>query len=112
MGGFQPSKPRANDTKNTIAEPLYSSERPAHPLLQNKDAEGQRKFHRLGRAMSSITRKIRGGIRCLNENGWRYTLKHAFQKISAQIHYKIAWLRPVKSIERVGEQSAAVCHCV
>jgi len=97
MGGFQPPKPRANDTKNTIAEPLSSSERPAHPLLQNKDAAGQWKLRRLSRAMSSITRKIRGGIRCLNENGWRYTLKHAFQKVSAQIHYKVAWLRAVKS---------------
>lgn len=39
--------------------------------------------YRIGRVMTWIPRMIRGGVRCLRENGWSYTWRQVFKKIAA-----------------------------
>ena len=37
--------------------------------------------YRIGRAITYIPRKTRGGILCLKENGLKYTVKHTAEKL-------------------------------
>lgn len=37
--------------------------------------------HRVGRVITWLPRKIRGGIWCIQENGWAYTIRHMFGKL-------------------------------
>lgn len=40
---------------------------------------------RLGRALTWLLRKLRGGVRCLKENGMKYTVKLLLKKIGKQV---------------------------
>ena len=53
---------------------------------QKKEVEAMKKSlsYRLGRALTWLPRKIRGGIRCLKENGFRYTCRRLLQKLHLQ----------------------------
>lgn len=42
--------------------------------------------YKVGRIITFIPRKIRGGIRCLNQNGIRYTIKRIILKIKDKTH--------------------------
>lgn len=44
--------------------------------------------YRLGRAITWLPRKIRGGYRCVKENGWRYTVHHFGEKVYNFINKK------------------------
>ena len=39
------------------------------------------KAYRIGRAVTFVPRKIRGGVMCVTEHGWKYTIKHAGVKM-------------------------------
>lgn len=41
---------------------------------------------RIGRAITWLPRKIRGGYRCVKENGWKYTIRHLGEKINGKLH--------------------------
>lgn len=40
--------------------------------------------YRLGRTLTWLPRKLRGGVRCIRENGWAYTVKHGFNKLAGK----------------------------
>ncbi len=42
---------------------------------------------RIGRTITWIPRKIRGGYRCVKENGWKYTIRHFGEKVKGKIHH-------------------------
>lgn len=42
---------------------------------------------KVGRAITFFPRKIRGGIRCLKENGLHYTVRHFFEKVQNKMKY-------------------------
>lgn len=37
--------------------------------------------YRLGRTLTWLPRKLRGGVRCVRENGWAYTVRHLLGKL-------------------------------
>lgn len=41
---------------------------------------------RIGRAITWLPRKVRGGYRCVKENGWKYTIRHLGEKIKGKLH--------------------------
>lgn len=41
---------------------------------------------RIGRAVTWLPRKVRGGYRCVKENGWKYTIRHLGEKIKGKLH--------------------------
>lgn len=43
--------------------------------------------YRLGRAITWLPRKIRGGYRCVKENGWKYTIRHFGEKVKGKFHH-------------------------
>lgn len=42
---------------------------------------------RIGRAITWLPRKIRGGFRCVKENGWKYTIRHFGEKVKGKFHH-------------------------
>ena len=48
--------------------------------------ENSRSF-RIGRAITWLPRKIRGGFRCVKENGWKYTIRHFGEKVKGKFHH-------------------------
>ena len=43
--------------------------------------------YRIGRAITWLPRKIRGGYRCVKENGWKYTIRHFGEKVKGKFHH-------------------------
>lgn len=41
--------------------------------------------YRIGRAITWLPRKVRGGIRCVCENGWKYTYNRIIEKLKAPL---------------------------
>lgn len=40
---------------------------------------------RIGRAVTWLPRKVRGGVRCVKENGWKYTVLHFGEKVIGKL---------------------------
>ena len=43
--------------------------------------------YNVGRAITWLPRKIRGGYRCVKENGWKYTIRHFGEKVKGKFHH-------------------------
>lgn len=43
--------------------------------------------YNIGRAITWLPRKIRGGYRCVKENGWKYTIRHFGEKVKGKFHH-------------------------
>lgn len=43
--------------------------------------------YNIGRAVTWLPRKIRGGYRCVKENGWKYTIRHFGEKVKGKFHH-------------------------
>lgn len=52
---------------------------------QEADAIRASWSYRIGRAITWLPRKIRGGIRCYKENGLRYTIRHVGEKVRGKL---------------------------
>lgn len=61
-------------------------QRQKQELRQEIDALTSSTTYRVGLAVTYIPRKIRGGYRCLRENGLVYTVVHLFEKIGRKLH--------------------------
>ena len=48
--------------------------------------ENSRSYH-IGRTITWLPRKVRGGFRCVRENGWKYTIRHFGEKVKGKFHH-------------------------
>lgn len=88
--------------KNTLLQKLCISNANSEPMSietqklrqQLKRARHEKKEieasidYRIGRLITWFPRKIRGGIQCLADNGWKYTVEHFFQKVLRKLGVK------------------------
>lgn len=73
--------PQLAPQKVTLNENLKCTPEEYKALQSQLNAVYQSRSYKLGRALTYIPRKFRGGIRCYQEHGLRYTLNRIKQKI-------------------------------
>ena len=64
-----------------------TAEQQAQLLRHELEAVYGSSSYKIGRAITWLPRKIRGGFRCVKENGWKYTIRHFGEKVKGKFHH-------------------------
>ncbi|NLI55325.1 MAG: glycosyltransferase [Clostridiales bacterium] len=76
-------------TKDHIAELQNARQKVKIAQFRAKDIIVYHRSYQIGCAITWLPRKIRGGVRCLKEQGWSYTLKRGLEHLGIPMGIKL-----------------------